>query len=70
MQNPVGRLRFKVGTSFAIAVLGAIAFIRLLGAEPLSSATAMPFVLLGVLIAAGMWRGLIYWQAMRSLAKS
>jgi len=70
MQNKVGRLRFKTGTSFAVALLGIIALARLLAAEPVSSATAIPFVILGLLIAAGTWRGLIYWQAIRGLAKS
>ena len=69
MGNPVARLRFKTATSFAMFVLASIAFIRLLGVVPLTMASAMPFFVATVLAAAGLWRGLIYWQAMRVLPK-
>lgn len=70
--NPLNRLRFKIVTSFAIAALGAITFARLASVVPfsLSLPTLMPFMLAGIFVIAGIWRGFIYLHAVRSLAKS
>lgn len=70
MINPIARLRFKTGTSFAIALLGCITFARLLSLEPLTGATMMPLSIAAIFVVAGVWRGLIYWNAIRGLAKS
>ena len=66
MNDSRGRLRFKSGTSFAVALFGAIAFVRLLSLEPVTAATAIQFLSPLALAVAGLWRGLIYWQALRS----
>ena len=69
MNASLTRLRFKTGSSFAIAALGAVTFARLLGLEPLSLATIAPFLVAAIFVIAGLWRGLIYLQALRSLAR-
>jgi hypothetical protein len=63
------RLRYKIVTSFAIAALGVIALVRLAMSAPLSSTTAWAFLILGVFIGAGLWRGLIYMRAARAAAR-
>lgn len=63
------RLRYKIFTSFAIAILGAIAGVRLAMIAPPSTATIYAYVVLGVFIAAGVWRGLIYLRAARAGAR-
>ena len=60
------RLRFKVVSSFGIAVLGVAALIRLLSIAPPSNDTALAYCVVCVLIAAAVWRGIIYWRAARA----
>jgi hypothetical protein len=57
-------LRFKIVTSFAIAVLGAVIFGRLVAMEPLSSALIMPLVIALTFSVAGLWRAVIYVRAL------
>jgi hypothetical protein len=64
-----GRLRFKIFTSFAIAALGVIALVRLTAIAPPSSETAFAYLVLGLLIAAALWRGFIYIRAARGPAR-
>jgi hypothetical protein len=64
MISPV-RLRLKIFTSFAIALLGAVVIVRLAASVPLSGATALAFATGALFVAAGVWRGLIYIQAAR-----
>jgi hypothetical protein len=68
--NPLNRLRFKIATSFGIAILGCVTFARLLSVVPISVTTLVPFIIAAILALAGLWRGLIYLQALRGLAKS
>lgn len=63
------RLRYKIFTSFAIATLGVVAAVRLAMIAPLSGATVIAYIILGVFVAAGVWRGLIYLRAARSAAR-
>jgi len=65
-----GRLRFKVLTSFVIAALGVIMFIRLSSIVPLSGAAVGWLLVPVLLVVAGVWRGLIFLKAVRGLAKS
>lgn len=53
-----------------IAALGLVTFVRLMGVAPLQLHTLMPFVVATVFVVAGVWRGVIYWQASTSLAKA
>ncbi|MDQ6780757.1 MAG: hypothetical protein M3Z37_06350, partial [Candidatus Eremiobacteraeota bacterium] len=69
-QMSLARLRFKIATSVAVAILGCLAFARLLSIEPVSLATALPFSVPLLLTMAGAWRGFIYWQTLRSAVKS
>jgi hypothetical protein len=57
-------LRFKIVTSFVIAVLGAVTFGRLVAMEPLSSALIIPLVIALTFSVAGLWRALIYVRAL------
>lgn len=68
--NPRKLLRFKIVTSFAFAALGVITFVRLAATEPLSGATLLAFVMVSIFVVAAVWRGCIYLQAIRGLAKS
>jgi len=63
-------LRFKIATSFAIAVLGAITFARLAVMAPLSAASVFPLTIAAVFVVAGLWRARIYVNALRGLAGS
>jgi hypothetical protein len=57
-------LRFKIVTSFIIAVLGAATFGRLLAMEPLSSALVLPLLIALTFSIAGLWRAFIYVRAL------
>jgi len=63
-------LRFKIATSFVIAVLGAIMFARLAVMAPISTATAFPLAIAAVFVIAGLWRARIYLSALRGIAGS
>lgn len=63
-------LRFKIVTSFAIAGLGAIMFIRLASSEPISTATLIWFLAPIIFVTAGVWRAVIFLKAVRGIAKS
>ncbi len=64
------RLRFKIVTSFVIAALGVVMFIRLASIVPISPANLLWFLAPCLFVIAGIWRGLIILRAVRSVAKS
>jgi hypothetical protein len=64
------RLRYKIFTSFAFAVLGGVAAVRLATVAPFSTSTMLAYGVAGIFVAAGVWRGLIYLRAMRAMARS
>ncbi len=67
--NPQARLRFKILTSFAVALMGCIAWARLWQATPPSYSSLTAFVIIGILIVAGAWRGIIYLRVARAAVK-
>jgi len=67
--NPQARLRFKIVTSFAVALMGCIAWARLWQATPLSYSSLTAFLIIGLLIVAGAWRGIIYMRLVRAAPK-
>jgi hypothetical protein len=62
------RLRYKVFTSFAIAVLALIALVRFAAMETMTAPAIFVYAILVVLGAASFWRGLIYLRAVRTMA--
>lgn len=58
-------LRFKILSSFAIAALFAVAFVRLAASVPHSSTAMLALGTCAIVIVAGTWRGLIYLRAAR-----
>jgi hypothetical protein len=62
-----GWLRFKIATSFLIAGFGAIMLVRL---SSVSAANLLDFVAPAIFVIAGVWRGLIFLNAARGLAKT
>lgn len=65
----LGWLRFKIVTSFVIAGLGAVMFVRLAAMKPISPDMLVWFLAPVVFIGAGVWRALIFLKAIRGLAK-
>jgi hypothetical protein len=63
-------LRFKIATSFGIAVLGAAMLARIVTITPSSSELVLPVAIAAVFIIAGLWRARIFVEALKSLAKS
>ncbi len=63
----VQRLRYKIFTSFAVAVLAAVTFVRLVLEIPLSMHTLGAFVVAAILCLAGAYRGILYTRASRAL---
>jgi hypothetical protein len=68
--NALARLRFKIVTSFLIAGLGALMFVRLATIAPISGATLIWFLAPVLFIVAGTWRAVIFLKAARGFAKS
>ena len=58
-------LRFKIGTSFLIACLGAIMCVRLAQNVPVSPTTLIDFIAPALFVVAGTWRGLILYKALK-----
>jgi len=63
-------LRFKVASSFIIAALATIAFVRLALEAPPSPQTFAAYGVAAVIAAAGIWRGLIYLRAARAAQRA
>lgn len=59
----MNRLRYKIFTSFAFAVLGVIAIVRLWAIAPPSAQTAAPYAIATILVVAAFWRGVILLRA-------
>lgn len=58
-------LRFKIVSSFAIAVLFAVALVRLASSAPHEATAAFAVGICAVAIVAAAWRGWIYLRAAR-----
>ena len=67
MLKPVNRLKYKVFTSFAIAVCASLGIIRLGFQTQPSTQGVIVYAILGLLAVAGVWRGLIYLRAAHAL---
>jgi hypothetical protein len=63
------RLRYKIFTSFAIAALGAVALVRIAVSVPVSPAMVTALLIAGILVLAGLWRGMIYLRGARVPAR-
>jgi hypothetical protein len=59
----MNRLRYKIFTSFALAVLGVIAIARLWAVAPPSGQTAAAYATAAILVIAAVWRGIILLRA-------
>lgn len=64
----MNRLRYKIFTSFAVAVLGVVAIARLWSVAPPSSQTAAAYATVAILVVAAFWRGVIFLRASRTRA--
>ena len=62
------RLRYKVVTSFAIALLAVVALVRFAAMETMTTPAIFVYVIFLVLAGASFWRGLIYLRAVRTMA--
>lgn len=67
MLQPVNRLRYKVVTSFAIAVCAFVGIARISLQTQASSQAFFVDALLAILVVAGIWRGVIYLRAVRAM---
>jgi hypothetical protein len=56
-------LRFKIVTSFVIAGLGVVMFVRVAGIVPISPTTLIWFLAPTLFVIAGVWRGVIFLKA-------
>lgn len=63
-------MRFKIATSFLIAALGVVMLVRLAAIAPLAPSTALSFIAPLVLVAAGIWRGVIFLRAAKAQPSS
>ena len=59
----MNRLRYKIFTSFALAVLGVIAIVRLWIVAPPSGQTVWAYVTAVIIVLAAFWRGVILLRA-------
>jgi len=66
MNDARNRLRYKVFTSFAIAILGVAMIVRLWGVAPPSAHMAPAYATAVILSAAALWRGIIFARAAKS----
>jgi hypothetical protein len=62
------RLRYKIFTSFAIAVLALVALVRFAAMETTTAPAFFAYAIFLVLAGASFWRGLIYLRAVRTMA--
>ena len=67
MLQPVNRLRYKVFTSFAIALCAFLGIARLALQTQVSTQAMFVYAILAVLAIAGIWRGLIYLRGVREM---
>jgi len=67
MLQPVNRLRYKVFTSFAIALCAFLGIARLALQTQGSIQVLFVYAILAVLATAGVWRGLIYLRGVREM---
>ncbi|HEY5095491.1 MAG TPA: hypothetical protein VII69_10270 [Candidatus Eremiobacteraceae bacterium] len=67
MLQPVNRLRYKVFTSFAIALCAFLGIARLAAQTQVSTQAMFVYAILAVLATAGIWRGLIYLRGVREM---
>jgi hypothetical protein len=67
MVQSTNRLRYKVFTSFAIALCAFVGIARLALETQPSAQGAFVYAILAVLAVAGVWRGIIYMRAVRTL---
>ena len=68
MVQSTNRLRYKVFTSFAIAVFAVVAIARFALETQASAQGAFVYAILALLAVAGVWRGIIYLRAVRSFS--
>lgn len=68
MVQTVNLLRYKVFTSFAIAAFAFVGIARLAFQTQGSGQAALVYAILAVLAIAGVWRGIIYVRAVRSIS--
>jgi hypothetical protein len=66
MVQPTNRLRYKVFTSFAIALCAVVGIARLALQTQVSAQGAFVYAILTILAVAGIWRGIIYLRAVRT----
>jgi hypothetical protein len=64
---PLASLRFKIVTSFVIAALGLIMFVRLYEAIGITPTTVLDFIAPVLFIVAGIWRGIILMKSLRAV---
>lgn len=70
IMKPRALLRFKIVTSFLIAGLGAVMFLRLTISVPMSGGSLIWFLAPIIFMVAGVWRAVIFLKAVRGLARS
>ena len=59
----MNRLRYKIFTSFAFAVLGVVAIARRWAVAPPSAQTALAYATAAILVIAASWRGIVLLRA-------
>jgi uncharacterized membrane protein YhfC len=68
MVQSANRLRYKVFTSFAIALCAFVGIARLALETHASAQGAFVYAILALLAVAGVWRGIIYLRAARTVS--
>lgn len=68
MVQSANRLRYKVFTSFAIAACAFVGIARLALQTQASAQGAFVYAILALLAVAGVWRGIIYLRAVRTVS--
>jgi hypothetical protein len=68
MVQSANRLRYKVFTSFAIALCAFVGITRLALETQASAQGAVVYAILAILAVAGVWRGIIYLRAARTVS--
>ena len=61
------RLQYKVFTSFAVAALALIALVRFASTQTLTAQAFIVYATLAILAGAGIWRGVLFLRAVRSM---
>ncbi len=67
MNYSKSRLRYKIFTSFGIAVMALVALIRFAAMQITTIQALFVYAILIVLATAGVWRALIYLRAVRAM---